>query len=792
MGITEKVKNRIIFNIPLLLHCAILTCLSSSYSRDNLQTDHLFSFEQIQFLDGVLHQVFADFDGDGNEEYIYTSVEKGALLIDFDGPDAQTVCHLVGSLKVGRFQALNFIGDPSPEIFLPVKKGNEAWIEIYKVTSSFEGIECSFIQRTESVSGFDYDHDGEWDVELMNFQVLDVNEDGQKDILTCAITGRDKNPRGVLAFDGKTGKKLWEFPTAGHPCNLNCVDVNNDGRMEIVFGTWAPDNGNIIGDMDDSHCYLICLTDKGQLLWKYEIGGKFSGINYITEDVNNDGKNEIICTYASGDDTDKTTTYELQIRNGITGEVERYFRLPTKFYQPFLADFDRDGKNEILVTNDNGYIYVFNENLELLRKTQLGTNLEKCTINEIVDINQDGMQEIIVCVANKLLILDDQLKILGKYKTGMYIAKVHYFEHPNYGGLIALSQSYLDEFRNSILLKVRFKTDIPKLVHSTKNEYSLAFLLAMFVLGMGATFLGLKIVPPFFKIMKPSSPHRKNEHRDSLLETLSVFGHGKTATENLDRLSLLFKNLPNDEPLSVEYRKRIDESITTFFKFTSHQFEDILKRSKSAEIGLRHLESLHKNIRQLESLLLECQKEGFSKNQAEKFSEEIPATLESLDNIVESIKEEIAHFYSTDVSSEAKEVLAALSPDLRKENIKLKNLIIEGDIDAKGFIGRSDFANVFEELVRNAIFSMNRTLKEIIINILITENKIFIEITDTGCGIKQDDIDKIFDREYSTKKEGGFGLYHAKIIVNKYGGKIKVAKTEPGNGTTMRIEIKRV
>jgi sensor histidine kinase regulating citrate/malate metabolism len=94
--------------------------------------------------------------------------------------------------------------------------------------------------------------------------------------------------------------------------------------------------------------------------------------------------------------------------------------------------------------------------------------------------------------------------------------------------------------------------------------------------------------------------------------------------------------------------------------------------------------------------------------------------------------------------------------------------------------------------MNNAIFSLKESVrKKIEVRISIGERKIRVNVSDTGCGIKEGDADKIFDREYSTKKEGGFGLYHAKVTLNKYGGKIKVVDSTPGEGTTMQLEIRR-
>lgn len=67
-----------------------------------------------------------------------------------------------------------------------------------------------------------------------------------------------------------------------------------------------------------------------------------------------------------------------------------------------------------------------------------------------------------------------------------------------------------------------------------------------------------------------------------------------------------------------------------------------------------------------------------------------------------------------------------------------------------------------------------------------------IEVTDTGKGMTRKEFDAVFRPGYTTKKRGwGLGLTLAKRIVEQYhGGKIYVKSSEPGKGTTFRIEFR--
>lgn len=67
------------------------------------------------------------------------------------------------------------------------------------------------------------------------------------------------------------------------------------------------------------------------------------------------------------------------------------------------------------------------------------------------------------------------------------------------------------------------------------------------------------------------------------------------------------------------------------------------------------------------------------------------------------------------------------------------------------------------------------------------KDMISIEISDTGCGLTSEEIDHIFDPEYTTKEKGlGLGLSLAHEIVRGHGGEIHV-ESEVGSGTTFII-----
>ncbi len=97
---------------------------------------------------------------------------------------------------------------------------------------------------------------------------------------------------------------------------------------------------------------------------------------------------------------------------------------------------------------------------------------------------------------------------------------------------------------------------------------------------------------------------------------------------------------------------------------------------------------------------------------------------------------------------------------------------------------------VFVNLLINAVQSIEKH-GEIKIKTWCEDSSIFVSISDTGCGIPKDKLNRIFEPFFTTKEVGngiGLGLSIAYDIVKKHNGKITV-DSEEGNGTIFLLEL---
>jgi len=100
---------------------------------------------------------------------------------------------------------------------------------------------------------------------------------------------------------------------------------------------------------------------------------------------------------------------------------------------------------------------------------------------------------------------------------------------------------------------------------------------------------------------------------------------------------------------------------------------------------------------------------------------------------------------------------------------------------------------VVENLLRNALDAMDGK-GQISGRVRELEDKVYIDISDTGKGIEPKNVRKVFNPGFTTKKRGwGLGLSLVKRIIEEYHrGKIAVSRSEVGVGTTFTITLPRV
>ncbi|MBE7704186.1 MAG: GAF domain-containing sensor histidine kinase [Cyanobacteria bacterium SIG29] len=208
------------------------------------------------------------------------------------------------------------------------------------------------------------------------------------------------------------------------------------------------------------------------------------------------------------------------------------------------------------------------------------------------------------------------------------------------------------------------------------------------------------------------------------------------------------------------------------------------------------LASINSNSSMISKLIKD--KQSLDKNQLEILTELNDIDIEAvqrISNIVKSLKRFVrldeAELQEADINKELDLTLKLMAHEL-KNNIK----VVKNYAQLPNLMCRVNMLNqVFMNLLVNACHSILNSDKDGIIEIITSYDDVnlIVKIKDNGCGIPQNQQNKIFNVGYTTKKIGmgtGLGLSISKKIVELHKGTISfVSKEDVGTEFIVSIPL---
>jgi signal transduction histidine kinase/FixJ family two-component response regulator len=268
------------------------------------------------------------------------------------------------------------------------------------------------------------------------------------------------------------------------------------------------------------------------------------------------------------------------------------------------------------------------------------------------------------------------------------------------------------------------------------------------------------------------------------LNILSIFAcHIATAIENMK----IYNELNNTK---IELEKKIKELEKKYFIATIPERTTII--IELARIICPQLENLLKNIKEYMMNIKKAleklpQNLGYITSY-EKLISELIISKNIIDNLLIFSNEKEMEIKPIDVNSIIEEIVEYI-----EKFIELKNISIIKDLDPRVppiFGDKEQIAQAFINIILNSIESIidkgEIYIKTKYDNI---QQSISITIVDNGCGIKENDIEKVFSHLYTTKERKiGIGLYITKKIILNHKGTINL-KSELNKGTEVTINL---
>ena len=371
--------------------------------------------------------------GSMQRHLVYEDVRYGSVMFQKNFPGSSLICISEHVFDVD--------GDGMKEFF--ISEANNGRVNLHAINRSGQivhTVECA--EAPDTCTDI-------WECVVVVEDEMDVNGDRHPDLILSVDTGYGFQPRGIYAYDIYNRRFLWEYKTGFAPRTVKLLDINGDGKREILFGSAAPGNGGgaRINNTDDTHSYLTVLDSAGTCLTSQIVGGEFSSVDLSIHDLNGNGEKEIIVLYE--DHSDKSRPDYFAVWNPVFRHLGPKIEIAKKIIRELsFLDVNRDGKDDIIIGWDDGTIECRDYNLDLIQYRRF-ENLSPVD-SKVSDLNNDGNKEIIISGVFKgcrtIIVLNRKLELLA-YLPGYTIAHTHCIVNQEFGeNRLCIAKSSKDVF----------------------------------------------------------------------------------------------------------------------------------------------------------------------------------------------------------------------------------------------------------------------------------------------------------------------------------------------------------
>ena len=278
------------------------------------------------------------------------------------------------------------------------------------------------------------------------------------------------------------------------------------------------------------------------------------------------------------------------------------------------------------------------------------------------------------------------------------------------------------------------------------------------VLDTGVTYQGYKI-------------RFQPEKHDEIYINMSISQLLNGAGEQLG-LVLIFEDVTREIKMENEFRRMGElAAIGQLAASIAHELRNPLSSIKGAAQFLQKEYEDHSAIVEFLGIIID-EVNGLNRLTTEFLDFARPVQLELTSTSVNTIVDKTLQFMSvhiTDNNVVVKENLDPTVPDIQADESQLEQ--------------------VMRNIVINALQAMPEGGAITVTTGRAPSGGVFMSITDTGIGIPEDKLDRIFLPFFTTKTKGtGLGLSVVRKIVENHGGRIEVT-SEAGVGTTFTIVL---
>ncbi|MGB9719932.1 MAG: ATP-binding protein [bacterium] len=776
--------------------------------------------------------IASDYDKDGIDEiiegnkcYVFVKDQNGFVSRQFSTLEGNIATPL------GFFRLNDTL---PPNLFVCVKSGDTVSLRaVFEKTRYHRAFIGKDIRKT-GISGYDGT--------IRSAISADINGDGFNEIICRVNTGFDLYPRGIFVYDYKNNRELWHYWIGCNPSwcgSTYCIDIDNDGKKEIFFGTDQTSNGALENGLDDLHPWVIALNSEGKLLWQKKLHNDVGAAEiYVGAFGNSKEYKVVVCESRGISESDYVN--QLMILNAEDGQLEKYIQTGRDFLGMAVCDLNRDGKMEIITGNSDGIMRIFDCNLEMLNEKNFGNPV---TVSLAEDLDGDGRKEILLtCQDSRLVILDERLQTLCDFTSNRGGIVYCFLARDKHNYRIITAVSSLKEFIFTIYR-------IDKTLRLKKLPISLFITIVILLLALSLIFLiyrnivyrrrihkfidespaSVIVLNQFNKITYYNNNTRKiiGETKDDLIkftETKEVKDLIEKKKEqkaidvqyNEKNLNVYFSVVGKEKLLIIADKtsEKIAKELISWSGFAQRLAHEIKNPLSTINLTLQRMYQIcHEKFGKKAEII-----DGYAKS----VLEEVERLRKTTDRFMRVLSLETPKFSPVDINGLLNEILKKYEDTLPRE-IQIKRSfapdlplvrcdegqittafsnIIENAIEAMKGKGLLSVRTAVIEAINEKISGSGYDDKSQIQNVkfqteksdLIIQKFVEIRFEDTGKGFSEEETKNLFKPFFSTKKNGtGLGLVIAQKIMEIHNGKIEItSKKDIGTVVIVTLPLQKV
>ena len=264
--------------------------------------------------------------------------------------------------------------------------------------------------------------------------------------------------------------------------------------------------------------------------------------------------------------------------------------------------------------------------------------------------------------------------------------------------------------------------------------------------------------------------------------------HPKSQKDNdLDRI---LRHAQEDAERILRHAKEDAERINIFEQKPAI-LPSIVKRDKMYTIGEMSSRLAHDLQNPLTIIKNTIEILRLKDSDADKKTKENYERIErAASKMSQQIREVLDFVRTSNPITEKTSILEILKDVISGIDVPTHSRIILPDQDAEVYGDAKQLEIVFSNLILNAI-QANEQGGKVMIQVSETDEYTIIDVVDNGHGIEKQNLEKIFEPLFTTKKGGtGLGLASCKSIIENHGGSIECSSIV-GKGTVFTVKLPR-